>query len=449
MDKTDTAGLTKLARRGLSFLRLDDEEWAELEGTRLSGSRFSLIFPHQVARSGKKDALALISVEGKNPSLRLGLVRSIQAVSTLDSRVVFDPVYPIAPGSLATLTLRVMEVSLQKSVRILLDDGSKFRSIPQKLGERFVELIAAEPDNKSLLHRIAVSADRPKRFDSARGLQADAVKLALKAFGANDGASSLTIAGDSAIATARLQEDAVIEHDARWIPGWSLSQSDLTGRATFSRGNETLEVFTANKRPLEELFGVDLIYLNIARGALVMVQYKMLEPQGGESDEEEDASNIGGVGVREEAKEHEWIVRLDQQFKDELSRMKLFDRDLSSSGSYRLNSSAFFFKLVRRYASTESAGILLSLGHVEQMISTDQASGPRGGLRISYKELGGHYLRGEVFVELIRSGYIGTRDATTDHLQALIDKTLSGGRAVVAAIQRALHVENPIDEVSL
>ena len=38
-----------------------------------------------------------------------------------------------------------------------------------------------------------------------------------------------------------------------------------------------MDVFTANKRPLEELFGVDLIYLNKTRGALVMVQYKMLE----------------------------------------------------------------------------------------------------------------------------------------------------------------------------
>jgi hypothetical protein len=36
-------------------------------------------------------------------------------------------------------------------------------------------------------------------------------------------------------------------------------------------------VFTANKRPLEELFGVDLTYLNKARGALVIVQYNTLE----------------------------------------------------------------------------------------------------------------------------------------------------------------------------
>src|SRR5437870_4508855 len=35
-----------------------------------------------------------------------------------------------------------------------------------------------------------------------------------------------------------------------------LSDSDLTGRAVFPRGNATLEVLTTNKRPLELLLGV-------------------------------------------------------------------------------------------------------------------------------------------------------------------------------------------------
>jgi len=38
----------------------------------------------------------------------------------------------------------------------------------------------------------------------------------------------------------------------------------------------------------------------------------------------------------------------------------------------------------------------------------------------------------------VRSGYIGTRGATTEHLQELIGAALAGGRAVVAAIQSAM-----------
>ncbi len=67
-----------------------------------------------------------------------------------------------------------------------------------------------------------------------------------------------------------------------------------------------------------------------------------------------------------------------------------------------------------------------------------QLAGPRGGRRIAYSDLNGHYLRGETFADLIRSGYIGSHSATTNHLETLIKATLAGGRGVVAAIQRAL-----------
>ncbi|MGO9769309.1 MAG: hypothetical protein ACLPSW_07090 [Roseiarcus sp.] len=52
--------------------------------------------------------------------------------------------------------------------------------------------------------------------------------------------------------------------------------------------------------------------------------------------------------------------------------------------------------------------------------------------------MGSSSLRSDPFVELVRSGYIGTRGATTDHLQGLIDAALTDGRAVVAAIQTAM-----------
>ncbi len=130
-------------------------------------------------------------------------------------------------------------------------------------------------------------------------------------FGGSDEASSVALPGDdTAIATVRVLEDAAIEHDARWVPGWRLADSDL---------------------------------------------------------------------------------------------------------------------------------ILLSLDHFDQMMNEGALTGPAGGLRISYRSLEGHYLRGDGFVELVRSGYVGTRGATTEHLQALIEASLDGGKAVVAGIQSALE----------
>lgn len=426
--------LKALALRGLSLLRLTHDQWIALEGTRFRGSRFSLIFPHNVARRGKSKTLVLVVIGSEPSELRLGLIRSVQTTATLDSRVVFDLVRPIDPGSLVGLVAGVTSTTLRSGAERLISGTAGFQSVSEKLSKQLIALITEAPANAPVLQRILAEVGRPKRYENARGLQEDAVGLALKAFGALDGATSVALPGaDTAIATVRLQEDAVIEHDARWIPGWSLTNSELTGKAVFTRRDEKLEVFTANKRPLEELFGVDLIYFNKARGALVMVQYKMMEPEAPKK------RRIKTETFEfDQSEEQEWIVPINAQFQDELKRMARFDKDLAPCGPYRLNPGAFFFKLVRRNAATNSAGIMLSFEHLNKLIAEGGASGPRGGLRISYKTLDGHYLRSDPFVELVRSGYIGTRGATTDHMQGLINAALTGGRAVVAAIQMAM-----------
>lgn len=423
-----------LSRKALSLLRVSSDDWHAIADTRRQGVRFSLNFPHEEARAGQRGGLVLVAAPGPQPALRIGMVGSIGATATFDSRVVFDLVSPVVPGSLQPLLDRVTAPGLRSSRDRLATGGSRFERISPKLGEALIGVIAAEPANGPALARVLAQLRRPTQYDDARALQRDALALAIKAFGSDEALSVALPGDDTAIATVRVLEDAAIEHDARWVPGWRLADSDLTGRATFQKRGERLEVFTANKRPLEELFGVDLIYLNQARGALVMVQYKMLEPEKrGRRLVTADESK------HDEEDEQEWIVRIDAQFKDELARMRRFDRDLAPDGPYRLNSSAFFFKLVRRNAAVNSAGILLSLGHLDQMMNEGTLTGRAGGLRISYRNLEGHYLRGDGFVELVRSGYVGTRGATTEHLQTLIRASLDGGKAVVAGIQSALE----------
>ena len=51
-------------------------------------------------------------------------------------------------------------------------------------------------------------------------------------------------------------------------------EKHVTGLAVFKNGNERLDVYTANKGPLEKMLGVDLIYMNETVGNTVMVQYK-------------------------------------------------------------------------------------------------------------------------------------------------------------------------------
>jgi hypothetical protein len=429
--KIDMKLLGTLTARGISLLKLSSSEWSQLEEKRGAGIRFSLSFEHAVAHSGKPKTLTLIAVNGDITGLRLGMIRSIQATTSLDSRVVFDLVKPILPSSFDALLDRISVVSLRAGIKKLRNEVSGFRAISSKLGEQIVELIASTSENTPVLQRILAETNRPTKYEDARALQDNAVELALKAFGAIDGASQVILPGENtAIGTVRLLEDAVIEHDARWLPSWGrLAKSTLTGKAVFKKKNQQLEVFTANKRPLEKLFGVDLIYFNKARGSIVMVQYKMMESVKNNTIQKIIFSDS------EETDGYEWTVKIDHQFREEMARMKKFDKDLEPNISYRLNPGAFFFKLVRRHSAMKSTGIVLSLGHLKQLIGEDHLLGRRGGLSISYEKLDGHYLRSDPFTDLINSGYIGTRGATTKHIETLINETLNGGRAVVAAIE--------------
>lgn len=428
MDEGDS--LQDLIGAPLCILRLTIDEWSSLAGTKRAGERFSLNFSHDDVRLAAAGSLVFVDVAGAAEALRLGMVRSKRATTTLDTALSLDVVLPLVHTCCDEILHRIDEPELRLFRDRMIGSGQRFEKISPKLGQAIMRHVVAEAANASTLMRLSAHLSRPKKFSDARSMQVDALSMALKAFGADE-ASSLTLTSKStALGNVRLMEDAVIEHDARWIPGWTLSASDLTGRATFTSFRDQLEVLTANKRPLEKLLGVDLIYLNKTRGSLVLVQYKMMD--AGRT-RKRDPNDPNDDGYRE------WNVAIDGQFIKELGRMQSFDRELDSDGSYRMHSGAFFFKLVKRNAATNSSGILLSLGHFEQLMREGDLRGPGGGLRISYDRLAGHYLRGDAFVELIRSGYIGTRGATTSHMQVLIEASLAEGKAVVAGIQSALR----------
>ena len=388
-----------LKSRRLSLLRQSEDKWGALQDTRQHGRRFSLAFPHDTVRLAARDSLVLISVNGAAQGLRLGLLGSRQTITTLETRVVFDHISEIQPPTLAAMLAEVTDRSLRGPMKILANSTDEFRTVSDKLGERLFEIIAANSQNAPLLKRLGAIIAKPTRFTDGHALQYDAVNLALKMFGVSTGAKILALNKQpTALGAVRLHEDAVIEHDARWIKGWRLVDSDLTGRARFQRdGRGTLEVFTANKRPLERIFGVDLIYFNRPRQALVMVQYKMMEraPQRPSNMKPQEAG----------PSEPEWVVAIEQ-FSAECARMAQFDKDLPSDATYRLNASPFFIKLVKRDAAISTAGIIMSLGHLNGLMTAGLTQGPKGGLRIRYGDLNGHYLRGDGFVDLVQSGVI-------------------------------------------
>ena len=222
----------------------------------------------------------------------------------------------------------------------------------------------------------------------------------------------------------RIYEDSVINSDARSVPGFNFVRDDLTGRAIFEKGAERLEVITANRLPLEETFGVDLVYFNAIKQSVVMVQYKMLE------------RHFHG-------RKTDWLYRPDEQLEREIKRMKSFSQAHSPGAlEYRINPQVFYLRFVRRDAALGSVRMTIPIDHFEVLRKNPNCKGPRGAFRISYDTLDGRYLRQGTFIELLSSGYIGAHAKTTADLEERINSILNGNRALVGAQRYIQNSEN-------
>ena len=124
---------------------------------------------------------------------------------------------------------------------------------------------------------------------------------------------------------------------------------------------------------------------------------------------------------------------------DEIARMQLppFNDSLTD---YRLSRNPFFFKFVKRKIVDDShKSVLVSLDHLNQILAAPETKGPKGGIRLSYEDLDGTYLREADILGLIRSGYVGTHRAETDALALIIEEAAKGNKAVILAWQQKLQ----------
>ncbi len=215
---------------------------------------------------------------------------------------------PIALDGEESIMALVTDRRFASDLRGRLGSREHLVRLSPMLSVHLVGKLAEVRGNKDEMRRAVAGLESPRTYSDNKTLQEDAVNSALRVFGLTprDVATSVETEGPTALGRVPVREDAVIEHDARHIPEFSLTSSDLTGRAVFEKGRERLEVITANRSPLEEVFGVDLIYLNAIKRNIVMVQYKMLEPT------REDNGT-------------DWIYRPDDQFGKQVDRMKSFN----------------------------------------------------------------------------------------------------------------------------
>jgi hypothetical protein len=436
MDQDDSADpwieelRSNVDARPIVLVRLTQEEIGGLANSRHGMRQFTLMRPHGVLRGVAVPSLCLffgsrIEAFGKQrqiDSLYLAILKRKSPASTLQSIVSIRRAVEITPNTKTGVARLFRGGRFEADIKKRLNDTDRIVPLGPKQSVELVDKLLKIESNRGPIRSVVGGLTKPK-FGTNERTQLDAINMALRTFGLPVDAAAANLdlgrGARSALSRVNVLEDGVIEHDARSIDGYELVGSDVRGKASFRKGVQTLDVYTANRRKLEEAFGVDLIYMNHFHRNTVLVQYKMLEQSGGDTGRPD------------------WVYYRDDHLTKQLKTMHVYDKRSSLHTDYRLNHEAFYFKFVRRRGVDATTNVLLPLEHFEAILQDEKFRSRSGGLRMSYEGLAGRYMRQAAFADLLQAGYIGTDTATTAQLRLFIERVLSGDNSLVLAVQRA------------
>lgn len=241
--------------------------------------------------------------------------------------------------------------------------------------------------------------------------------------------------------SVRLREDPMVVNDLQNLPGFEVIKTYPYGAAVFESeaSSERLTVILANRLPLEEQTGTDLIYFNETYQSFVMVQYKAMERED---------RRVGPA---------EAVYRLpNAQLKEEIDRMDTVLSALTACapntgiGGFRLSENPFFLKLCSRLVFNPDdvglvPGMYLPLDYWKLLESDPGIQGPKGGLRITYDNAQRHF-DNTAFTTVVSKAWVGTTPSQSQVLQDVIRATLATGKAVAIAIKPKKSTEPRDDD---
>ena len=222
-------------------------------------------------------------------------------------------------------------------------------------------------------------------------------------------------------------EDDLIAADLRRFDGQASLRSITGSASVVTDGDVRLTVMNVNRRRLEHVHGVDLVYYDHIKDQATAVQYKRLE-----------RVNIGQDG----ATHYDWVYRRRAELEEQLKLMPQQNRvEAITSADWRLSPSPTFFKFVRAEDFDPDGTSLLRgmyvpadylrLGIRDGSFNT----GRRGGFRIGYDSA--RYLTCGAFVELVRRGWIGTSKTDKSSLASMIAEMANVHEVVLAIRDQA------------
>ena len=224
--------------------------------------------------------------------------------------------------------------------------------------------------------------------------------------------------------SARVREDPMVVNDMMNVPGFEQVRNMSYGAAVFQNDAARLTVVLANRLPLEQQLGADLIYFNETYKAFIIVQYKAME---------KDAQGKA-------------VFRLpNRQLANEIARMDVVLTELrrcapnTDRHGFRLMENPFFLKLCPRIVFNPddkglTPGMYLPLDYW-RLIEVDNAlKGPKGGRQVTYRNVS-RYLDNSGFINLVANAWIGTTISQTAVLEAVIREIIASGRTAAIAVK--------------
>jgi hypothetical protein len=235
------------------------------------------------------------------------------------------------------------------------------------------------------------------------------------------------------IKSVRLREDSMIINDLTYMPGFELMKNSNFSSSVFNNSKSRLTVLLANRMPLEELIGTDLIYYNEDFKCFVMVQYKVMEKE-----------------------EDKFVFRLPNiQFSEEIKRMDAMLKVLNKESNtghlqdFRISNMLFFIKICPRIVFNPdnvglSKGMYLPLDYLKILQEDDSILGEKGGRKITYENVG-RYFDNTTFKSIVEGGWIGTSHNQSKVLEVIIKEILENGRTAVVAIKKNFERSKTVD----
>jgi hypothetical protein len=367
----------------------------------------------------QSDYMPLVDTPGTPSIIGVARLRGSGRPTTTDDRVtIAEPSLVDPPVELRQLG----DVNLVRLPRVNPDTAIEIEG--QRNDELIQRVISLRPDLTAFINSLS-------RFQEAQpivgnegdvlALQRDAVHLALSFAGFDvEDTATWNAAADGGY-LSRLaympREEVLSRYDASRFPNWQPVTGNRVDWTLFTDGRRSLRVGDVNATKLERILGVDLIYRHLESDTFVLVQYKKMM---------RDA-------------QRKWSYRPDAQLDAELERMRKVDMTAveaaAAPATWRLYPRGCFLKLVRPPEVFDPssdrllAGMYLPLLYLDELI----AAHPEGTRpHLGYDTLD-RYMTAELFVALVREGWIGTRGVTTRAIQTLVDAAIGEQRSVIIA----------------